>query len=1017
MAARRQHITALAAGLALVTLAGCTGDGTAVPEPPAATSGSGPGSAAASADGTTNGTTGRPAGSPSAATTAPTPQRPAPEQIRERWRTKGFTPSGPVAVFDRTAVAYGLIGKQLNLIGIDLSEGSTKWRKPAQLPADATQLSYVGTDGRDVRFLQPVAGHPLWQSQLASVDPETGHVNVISAPWAFVGNNGCAGTCYEVAPPDDLIATKTLQLDLRTAKLTPVDGSNDLGGWTALRKGIVMKLGDGAVEISVERNGKVLAPQRIAMPRWYRTTSRVRLRTTARSGGVQMVTILPAGAEEPGTSNLADAVVVTMDTARGKKLWTAPGEAMCGGFVVLDAGLAVTCRSTGTRTVVSKSDAVVAGEITYQRQRTVLSGRDARTGKVRWTYNAGANKGIDVSNPGMNAIDDRRVLLSGGAGGPVVIDSDTGKTAPAKADQVSWCLAIRRFDTAQTGWVDGRRVGQMEGLEAWQTCTPQGKATSAVPATGALGPIASKAGVDGESLTLVTQADAVVAYTTQPAATAGSAAASTSSGPAPRGPTAPRTSTTPRGPTAPKIIGPPKGSAAPTVAWKASVRPVTDVVELSGVLVYYGLDPADQLLLIGLDPRSGKQKWRQPATTSGLHPDNALTIRTFRGYVAYFQPGGQPLEGAPALLDPRNGTAVTVGGPLEYWNIPRRCTDETGKARKPEKLCAEGRVEGQWRNIELADRVTTPVPGSEDAAGSGRWVDLTWTDKSVSASRAGRTLWTRNWRQLLGADATDVGYLAWNAWEGDSDTVIATVRYNWAAGPSGDFPRLDARRSLMTVAVSISTGAVRWRRPGAALGCLSRLDSVGRLPDGAQPLLACSYTGSIGASVGRTDTDELAVPRDQQVTLLQLDPVTGKPYWSTKLGSAPDIGTVDGPSELGWLDSWRILLSSNEKPVVVDLISGAARPAKPTELGWCTSTTTFDSGVAYEQDGAPNTSRTGGALTRPCSSKGTAAAVPGRMPSGVGLDVTDTAGSSDAGPDLRVVAQSDAVVGYRIPQP
>lgn len=984
-----------ALGVVLVLVAGCTGADRATPDRRTATAAT---SATSAMSGSGAGSTSSRAATSAATASAPGSQRPAPPPPRQLWRTTGFTPSGQSVVFARTAVVYGFIGKQWNLIGIDLADGSVRWRKPADRPADAGQLPDVQTDGSQVTFLQPAGENSLWRSQLVSVDPDTGHATAVSAPWAFVSDAGCAGTCYQVASPDDLTDTSARRLELTSAKLVEVKGSDRLSDWLPVRRGITLRFAGQAAEIAVERDGKLLPAQRITLPRWYHGERRLQALITARADNIQALTLLPGNVSDRGTSNLADSMTVAIDTTSGKRLWTAPGEAMCGGFVVQDAARVVTCRSSGTRKVTT-AGAINRSDTSYQHQRTVVRGRDPRTGKVQWNYDAGANSGIDLAGVGLNVIDDRRVLVTRDDGRAVVLDSDTGTTTPAPAGQVSWCMAIRRFETAQPVWTDGRRADRIEGSETWQTCDAAGTAVTAPPNSAPPGPISAPATVNGRPAAVVTGPDAVVAYSTdaEPAA-----AAPTSSADA-----APSPSATAAAPSPATTVGPPKISTAPAAAWRAELRPVTPVDELGGVLVYYGVADNSNLYLVGLDPKTGNEKWRQPATTSGLHPDNSLTIQTFRGYVSYFQPADQPLHGIPALLDPRTGAALPVGGPLEYWNIPRACSDT------PTKLCVEGRVDGSWRSIELADRISKPLPGADDAAAADpQQIDLTWTDKGVSGTRAGKPVWNRNWRQLLGTDAAEVQYLIWDGWQLSSDTAIATVRYNWAAGPSGDYPRLDVRRNLMTVAITLSTGAVRWRKPAAAFGCLYRLLDVGRLPDGSRTVLLCTYTGTLGAAVGKTDTKDLSVPRDQQVTVHQVDPVTGKPYWSTELGAAPDLGTVTGPSDLGWLDSWRILLSSNAKPVVLNLLTGATSPAPRGVLAWCTGTSTFDTGTAYPQDGVANTFRTGGELTRPCTPGASTTKAPPRMPSWVGLDV-----SVGGGATLRVVAQPDAVVAYRVPRP
>lgn len=162
-----------------------------------------------------------------AASTAPTRQEPPPLAVG--WRTHGVHPVSHVVVLGRTALVYGITGKQLYLYGIAARGGAVLWRHAASTSATTQGVVLeVVTAGTNVAYFGPLDRARGRDAQLIAADAESGRVRASTPRLEWTGSphacdrhpaDPCA-TSYQPGPHANI----EFRLNVRNRVLQAVPG-------------------------------------------------------------------------------------------------------------------------------------------------------------------------------------------------------------------------------------------------------------------------------------------------------------------------------------------------------------------------------------------------------------------------------------------------------------------------------------------------------------------------------------------------------------------------------------------------------------------------------------------------------------------------------------------------------------------------------------------------------------------------------------------------------------------------
>jgi hypothetical protein len=187
-----------------------------------------------------------------------------------------------------------------------------------------------------------------------------------------------------------------------------------------------------------------------------------------------------------------------------------------------------------------------------------------------------------------------------------------------------------------------------------------------------------------------------------------------------------------------------------------------------------------------------------------------------------------------------------------------------------------------------------------------------------------------------------------------------------------DQPIVTDLTQLGTAGISASTGRRVWFIPNSIVHCSGTIDIVESADAEPLPVL-CRYAGTETFDPAR-GTSSLSGP----TTLFGFDPPTGNLTWQWSTNG--DASLVNSEKPHVQVDDHSVVLPDRSgAPFVVDLRSGASRPASPTTTGWCAARVRFRFGAPFY--GTPPTNeRAGGVLSTPCRNDGSPAPLPGQIP-------------------------------------
>ena len=905
------------------------------------------------------------------------------------WTTAGLVPlSAPVAA-GGSIVVYARRGTQLVLVGLDPATGQIRWEQKAAAGVEpGGTMSPTVSDSR-VAYLRSDPANPL-RSTIVVADGATGTDLLRTAPGFYYSGFGTCtgpetggwvkgGLCgWKRSADHGQWSAERIQLNLKTANISAPAATDDSTTGIA-----------GLQEQSLDHD-RWLSATRQGVQRWAHPLAdylgRAGTLGPLHFRQVDRVAVVTAFVAQPSavtpTSTVYDIdlrtgiITFALDLDTGKLLWkTAGASADC----LDDTKLSVRCHYSGhaTLTVAGNGAATVAPV----GLGVTLEHFDPRSGRISWSAALGSVPGL-VALPGDVTVDARPAALAAGAGRrmlalgpstPRVVDLSTGVVGPPTPGEVFWCPVVGS--------------GSPTPVRAGGTVQPCDAGGHAVAASGASVPASVGAAikVGGQVVRAVSTATAVTGYVLLP-----------------HDPSATSAATSAAGARTPIVVG--LARTTLTQAWTNSdLLPVSAPVVVGGTAVYYGT--IDRLLyLVGLDPQTGRQRWRVPASMAFLEKDHELSVRTFGDQVLYYESSGTNLSAFLDALDPATGKSLRLTQAQEWDKQPSPCSDSVIEVCTQARSGLTGPDDAESAfAIDVAHGTTRSY--LDDSGGPVGWQRLfaslyqqgTGETGAIATFNGSSKIWQKSLTDLFGPGTSNV-YWQRVRWT-DTDFELTVLR-NLSKDGSGHWRPVSLASQVETVVFSRATGQVRWRSPGLALGCFSQLSYSSSGPADPATEIACRYTGT--ASDAGNDGN-FSRSDNVDVTIQRVDPSTGAPSWSRDLGRVAELDTPADNAPLAWAAAGVLALHTGSGVQVIDLGTGAVRPAATTDVFWCARDTTFEQDQTYWLDGQPVTARTGSGVVEACNRAGQVAT---GTPSALGPG-TVTAGQTE------LVATPEGVVGFR----
>ncbi len=898
--------------------------------------------------------------------------------VEQVWTAAGIHPVSAVRAVGGVAVVYGTAGDELMIYGLDPVSGAQLWSRPVALPTDQSDSVAVRDIDGQVAYLRPTGSARL--SQLVLAEPTTGADRTVSAPrywYAFPGRcTDDAWICPTSYVPQagghwDLSRFRVNRATGDTVPIEAADKPVDNAYQLPVGNLYYADAADGTMQISRRVKGSVTWTKR-ASDIWGPTMPRPSYFTMSDTAGRGFVIITAEGrgTDRPEGTRLdlaKDLVSAFVSVADGTVRWVSPGAAAgCGDDPYLHWDVTEDDPDTPALPVPVHRDrgqeleCVARTEMTTADLDVSIEAFDPATGTVRWTADVGNARALAADNAGRKSalLDDDHVVVTNSTGG-LVVDLRTGQSRPTSTTDVLWCTDESAFPRPEPYFQESTPITTAKRSGVVRPCRPDGSAapmpTNAIPSKLSAqfeGDRRVIALADGVAGFLVPPAEAAAdAEGAVPEATGPDVAASDSTD------ATPTSAATPASDSAAGGAGEPAGPALHTIesAWAATGFEAKTVPKLvGGTAVLYGT-VGTQLLLIGLDPATGAERWRHPATAAALSPRQEVAVVALDGKVGYLRPvPGDDRMSQIALIDPATGSDVIVTE-MRWWiGLPAVC------CRDPATWCATAyyvepnatTLTSRRFRIDPGSGALTLIPPSADAPSvpyTVLWNDVVQLDgaptETIGIVRDGAVVWSRPLTSWPAPEATlDDWWLSED--DGPTPVLVMSVRAGWtgSSGSGARYPSLDLAKNLVTVGVDRRDGTVLWSTPGTWFGCRGTLPPVAQMstPGSEQPALRCRYTGRLDSDPPNRGYD-LTRPTDLDVTLERVDLQTGRAVWSVPLGPERSLAVDGFGMAVSLLDDHRLLTGGR----VVDLDDGSVRTPAGDETFWCPGRQSFDQPVEW----------------------------------------------------------------------
>lgn len=944
--------------------------------------------------------------------------------VEKVWTAAGIDPVSAVENIGGVAVGYAADAGGLMIYGIDPATGTQLWNRPAVTTVTADAVTMADIDGT-VAYFRPTGTGRI--AQLVLADPATGaDLTVSSARYWFhtphICDDDAGWVCLISLVQADSGSwdSRDFRVNRKSGETRPDNTSRRRAadvGFALPAADLYVKFHEDRFDITRRVNDSTMWIKRSTELFGATTTAMSSYHQSESADGTYTVLDITGATGDP-TEQLdlaTDLVTAAVNLSDGSSRWISPGSSLgcVGDHPMLDwqsdeGASAFRCRYTGT--AVRTISALDGSQNATSNLGVTLERFDAATGAVTWVADVADARTL-AGDPGSGAseavLDDTRLFIPNSVGG-LVVDLDTGETRPPTASEVLWCNDARTYARPEPYYPDdSKQVTTAHRKGVYRPCRADG---SDAPLPTTTIPSEVSASFDPE-LRVVALTDGVAGFLVPPAgndeATAGPAESSNISEAAESSAETTPATTESRSPASPT-----SALTAVEQVWSTTgFEPLTDVQLVGETAVLYGTIGSD-LFVIGLDPHTGTERWRQRASAAGFSPTTKIRAVEIEGTIAYLRPTASMNQNSQLVLaEPTTGADRLVTEARWWTEFPVMCDDDSAFLCGWSYASKENLFSVTATRIERSTGTVTVV--SSDSIVLAKPYDALQGDlvrvngaptDTVGVLRDGSLRWSAPVADLLGAPSSSkVSWLIGNR-PGTPRLIYFSATVAWEFDNTTGYPTLDLATNQVTVGVNAETGTVLWREPGTRTNCRGLLGDIERMstPGSPYPALRCRYAGQLTSSPpgGR---DELAVPTNLSVTLERVDLSTGKAIWSVPLGAQASLA-VDTPGlAMIHLDDHRILLTGQ----VVDLDTGAVRQPATDETFWCPARQTFRQSIAAQTRGGPRTDRTAGGAAYQCDADANPAAGP---PTTVPLAVST---ATDDG--LRLVSTPAGVIAYRVP--
>nr|WP_269474630.1 hypothetical protein [Phytohabitans flavus] len=421
---------------------------------------------------------------------------------------------------------------------------------------------------------------------------------------------------------------------------------------------------------------------------------------------------------------------------------------------------------------------------------------------------------------------------------------------------------------------------------------------------------------------------------------------------------------------------------------------------VGGVAVAY-LVEAKELYLIGMDPKTGKELWRQLASPGQITPGIPVTVQDVDDKVVYMRPErGDPRFTRLVIADPKTGADIVVSGPAIVSSSLSSCgADVCTTARRSVN------ARGTLHRLRVADGklaeepAQAAIPAGARSIGDGGLLDL----GIRSPQREEFALFSDNkvrWRIPV-TDAFPPGYSTDYGWRfhhyESQKLIVGNIYPDVKRAPDSSFTRqLEGRAAA--AGISTVDGSVLWKEPGADLFCRGAIDVEDPATEDLIPV-RCRYRG-IETYDGKT---RQVSHRDLSVTVEGFSPTTGKTTWTVDAGPA-DLLVEPGNGQVT-AGRTTVMARFGAEPLAIDIATGKTTVPASDATFWCPRKVEFKYRVPMRILGDLIYDRYGEAITSICDTKGEPATQP--PPS----SVTRSVGTNFD--DITIVATKEGFTAYR----
>jgi hypothetical protein len=417
------------------------------------------------------------------------------------------------------------------------------------------------------------------------------------------------------------------------------------------------------------------------------------------------------------------------------------------------------------------------------------------------------------------------------------------------------------------------------------------------------------------------------------------------------------------------ILVAPSIATSASAGWSdASLHVVGGPVVTHQMILVLNVDTERQLELSAIRPANGSTAWQHPYSQSAITAGLAFSPVTI---------GSTVLDLAPDVSENNFLTYVqglnVVTGQTEWkFSVPLGVVDAPLVCGAGKYFCFTVYGNGNRTGlVELNPRTGIPVhevPGLERymgvtargaANGTGLWQSDASAPTFVQISTTGRLAWSHKVSYLFGGRQFNPNF-GWDI------NVTRTLDIG-SVGVSAQ-GTTDNVNEVKTIAVSPSSGVVKWRVPGMyqCMGSLQFLTSN----------VTCVFSGP-ATQVGTTVSF-----RGSKLALSGLNSKTGKPIWTEPV---MDVKALSLGANVSFFDTTHVVVEdAHKKWVVLNTQNGSTTATTSSQIFWCETTEKFHivglTGIANSNERASTP------LYRGCTARGTTVrTLPASRPTGVGV--------------------------------